>query len=157
MSENDYIWGVTKLRKEIYVLVRAGYPVSRICVFEDRYPFRLQTDIKAEEFKYSYDIVSSEKDNCLYASDRDEKCVWKITRQTDDQHNIIKWLTTDYTPFTLSVSRDGELLMINRSSHSLMIYGSDAELIRLISLTIKYPLHAIETSIGNFIILDRQV
>src|SRR6218665_4166369 len=113
-------------------------------------------NIEIEDMKYLYDIGSSEKENCLYVSDYVDKCVWKITIETVDQHKIIKWLTIDYEPRTLSVSRDGELLMINHSSHSLMIYGSDAELIRSIPLTkdIKHPQHAVETSIGNFIIID---
>jgi len=159
MSESDeLIRGVAKLRSEIYVLFRTGYSVSnvfRIRVFEDQYPFRLQTEINTEIID-SYAIVSSEKENCLYVSDCIQNCVWKITRETDDQNKIIKWLATDYRPGYMSLSRDGELLVINKSSHSLVIYGSDAEFIRSIPLRrdIEDPLHAVETSIGNFIIID---
>src|SRR6218665_3225006 len=135
MPENERTWGVTKLRNEIYILLEARDGVlSRIRVFDDRYPFRLQTEIKAEEIQDPRDIASSEKENCLYVSDYNEKCVWKITRETDDTHKIIKWLKTDYWPYSMSVSRDGELLIINQLSHHLMIYGSDAELIRSIPL-----------------------
>ena len=131
MPENEKLWGVTKLRNEIYILLKArdGVP-SRIRGFNDRYPFRLQTEIKAEEINGQSDIGSSENENCLYLSDNDERCIWKIIRETDDKHKIIKWLIIDYKPWHLSVSRDDELLMINYSTHSLMIYGSDAELIR---------------------------
>src|SRR6218665_2720817 len=147
--------GITKLRNEIYVFCHLD---RLIRVYEDRYPFRLKKDMEIE-IKFPFYIVSSEKENCLYVSDNAENCVWKITRQTDDQHKIIKWLTTHYAPWTLSVPRDGELLIINRSSHSLMIYGSDAELIRSIPLTrdINYPYLAVETSIENFIIIDRHL
>src|SRR6218665_2221731 len=107
--------GITKLRNEIYVLSHLD---DLICVYEDRYPFRLKKDMEIEETKLPCCIVSSEKENCLYVNDIDRNCVWKITRETDDQHKIIKWLTTDYAPWTLSVLRDGELLMINRLSHS---------------------------------------
>src|SRR6218665_2443642 len=101
MSENQEIWGVTKLRNEIYILSEARDGVlSRIRVFNDRYPFRLQREIKAEEISISTDIGSSEKENCLYVSDHKEECVWKITRETDDTHKIIKWLTTYYKPRT---------------------------------------------------------
>src|SRR6218665_2219657 len=113
MSEIQGTRGVSKLRNEIYVVFRTG-GVSRIRVFEDRYPFRLQTDINTEEIKYPIDIISSKRENWLYVSDREDKCVWKITRETDDQHKIIKWLITNYIymPYTMSVSRDDELLMI---------------------------------------------
>src|SRR6218665_1311378 len=135
MPENERTWGVTKLRNEIYILLEERDGVlSRIRVFDDRYPFRLQTEIKAEEINGPSDIGSSEKENCLYVSDFAEKCVWKITRETDDTHKIIKWLTIDYSPRAMSVTRNGELLMINRETHHLMIYGSDAELIRSIPL-----------------------
>ena len=149
--------GLTKLRNEIYVLCHRDDLINLIRVYEDRYPFRLKKDMEIEEFKFSFHIVSSENENCLYVSDYKENCVWKIIRETDDQHKIIKWGTTDCNSWTLSVLRDGELLMINRSSHSLMIYGPDAELIRSIPLTrdINKPYHAVETSIGNFIIIDR--
>ena len=158
-SENEETWGVTKLRNEVYVLFHTFNPdrnVSRIRVFQDRYPFRLQTDIKADDIKRPIDIGSSEEENCLYVIDDDENCVWKITKEADDQHKLIKWLTIDYKSYTLSVSRDGELLMINHSSHRLMIYRSDAQLVRSIPLTadIKNPWHAVEKSIGNFIVSD---
>src|SRR6218665_2218040 len=74
--------------------------LTRIRAFEDRYPFRLQTEIKAEEIKLSVDIKSKEKESCLYVSDSKERCVWRITRETDDTQKIIKWLTTDYNPGT---------------------------------------------------------
>src|SRR6218665_327395 len=91
--------GITKLRNEIYVLC---YQEHLIRVYEDRYPFRLKKDMEIEEIKFPFYIVSSEKENCLYVNDYRWKCVWKITRQTDDQHKIIKWLTTDYEPWSLS-------------------------------------------------------
>src|SRR6218665_1672578 len=113
--------GITKLRNEIYVLCHRYHLIR---VYEDRYPFRLKKDMEIEEIKFPLYIVSSEKENCLYVSGYKGNCVWKITRETDDQHKIIKWETADCNQLTLSVPRDGELLVMNRSSHSLMIYGS---------------------------------
>jgi len=155
-SGND-VRGVTKLQNEIYVLF-LSYPTSNpnvIFVFEDRNPFRLQKKIKITEIKYLWDMVSSEKENCLYVTDYDKKCIWKITRETDDQHKISKWLTTDYDPWTLSVFSDDQLLVVDALSSILMIYGSDAELIRSIQLPgyIIDPCHAVETSNGNLFIL----
>src|SRR6218665_1702767 len=69
--------GITKLRNEIYVL---SITHNLISVYEDRYPFRLKKNMKIEETKFPICIVSSEKENCLYVSDYDEQCVWKITR-----------------------------------------------------------------------------
>ena len=160
MPENEhYFFGVTKLRNEIYVLCRSPSPaLNEIRVFEDRTPFRLQKEIEIKEILLPWDIVSNEKKKCLYVSDFGQKCVSKITRETNDQHKIIKWLTTDYKPRTLSVSSDGQLLMVNDSSHCLMIYGPDAEFIQSILFPshIIYPRHAVETSIGNFVIIHNE-
>src|SRR6218665_1946292 len=94
MPENKRVRGVTKLRNEIYVLFRYKFQIRG---FDDRYPFRHQTEIKAEEIKHPIDIGSTVKENCLCVSDFIEKCVWKITRETDDTHKTIKWLTIDYS------------------------------------------------------------
>jgi len=154
--------GVTKLRNEIYVLCESNSSsalnVCVIRVFQDRTPFHLQKEIEIKGIQIAGDIGSSEKENCLYISDLRDYCVWKITRETGNHHKSICWLTTDYEPRTLSVSSDGQLLMFNDSSHSLMIYGPDAELIRSVSLAvdITYPHHAVETSIGNFILIHAE-
>lgn len=163
LQVNEDLYGVTKLRNEIHVLCRSysssPYELSSfqnvIRVYEDRNPFRLQKRMEITEFDSPVDIASSEKDNCLYVSDSEAYCVWKIAREAaGDQHTIIKWLTTDYQPSTLSVSGDGQLLILDDSSSILNTYGSDAERIRSIQLPreIENPLNAVETSIGNFII-----
>src|SRR6218665_3482899 len=85
IRQNKYVHALTKLRNEIYVLCRSfSSAPSVIRVLQDRYPFRLQREIKVEEIRYPTDIGSSEKKNCLYVSDRGEKGVWKITREPDD-------------------------------------------------------------------------
>jgi len=147
---------LTKLRGEIYVLCRSRSSHHAIRVFKDRSPFHFQVEIAIKEIKYPWDVESSEKDNCLYICE--VNCVWKITRETGDQHKIMKWLTTDYEPSTLSMSIDGQLLMVRHTPPCLMIYGSDAELVHSIPLAqdIKYPHHAVETSIGNFIIIHNE-
>ena len=101
-------------------------------------------------------MVSSEKENCLYISERMEQCIWKYNIE---QRKTTKWLTTDYRPTTLSVSCDGQLLVINETSSILMIYGSEADILSSIQLQsdIQNPRHAIITSIGNFVILHQCV
>src|SRR6218665_2045075 len=119
----QYVFGVTKLLNEIHILCKShtfSGPIV-IRVFQDRNLFRLLREIEVNEIKSPRDIGSSEKEKCLYISDRAEKCVWKSTRENANQHKIIKWLTTDYEPGTLSVSNDGQLLMVNYLVHSLMI------------------------------------
>lgn len=159
IGRNDFVFGVTKLRNEIYVLSQERSSASHlnvglICVFEDRDPFNLQREIKITEISHPNDIGVSEKENCLYVCDSQEICVWRITREADGEHKIINWLTIDYQPYALSVSNDGQLLIVNNSPSILMIYGSDAQRNEFIKLPrdIK-PRHAVKTSTGNFVIL----
>ena len=155
VGRNETVCGVTKLRAEIYVLCQPFPSVIR--VFEGRRPFRLQEEIDIKDIEDQKDLQSSEKDNCLYVSAQREKCVWKITRQTDYQHNVFRWLTIDYAPHTLSVSSSGHLLLVTAWSSVLNIYGSEAELLQSIQLPrdIEDSIHAVETSMGNFIILHQ--
>src|SRR6218665_1426547 len=154
MRKNEFAHAVTKLRNQIYVLCR-----SVIHVFEDRNTFCLQKEIDITKVRFPVDMDSSEKNGCLYVSDDAETltCVWKVTRDTDDAQTVIKWLETDFPARALSVSSGDQLLIVNGPASSLMIYGSEAELIRSINLPreIAKPIHAVETSIGNLMILYR--
>jgi len=175
----EHVQGVAKLGNEIYVLSEepdsglyerdvsspthhASLPPPVMFVFEDQNPYRFQTKFemteinrleKADHFYLNY-IESNEKENCIYVvSCYEANCIWKITRETGDQHRIIKWLTTDFNPRNLSVTNDGHLLLIYESV--LMIYGPDTKLIRTIDLPkeIENVCLAVKTPIGNFIII----
>src|SRR6218665_911738 len=158
LGQYDDIIGITKLRNEIYIMVQRSYSASAVelSVFEDRIPFRLKKKMEMNQFKDPVDMESCEEESCLYVNDCDGSCVWKISIETEKQHKPTKWLSFDYLPLSISVTCDGELLIINSSSSSLMIYGSDAGLLRSIKLPtyIKNPDHAVETSIGNFVIIN---
>ena len=158
VGRDEHVIGVTKLRNEIYVLC-LSYPVSVIRVFDDRNSLSHEGNIDLRYIQFAFDIGSSKKDNCLYVSDFDEKCVWKITREAENKYKITIWLTIDYKPMTLSVNSDGQLMLIKVPSSILMIYGSEAELLHSIQLNsgIEVPRHALETSAGNFIILHQCV
>ena len=145
------------MRNDIYILCQSLISQSsyEIRVFEDGLPSCAGKEIEIKRIISPFDIGSSEKEQCLYVSDHDEKCVWKINRDINISRKIIKWLKIDYQPRKLSMTSDDQLLMINESTSSLMLYGSDAELILSVQLPqdIKHPDHAVETSIGNFIVL----
>lgn len=160
VGRDEFIYGVTKLRNEIYVLCRTVSAETHVIrVFEDRNPFLHRQKIEIKEIEFPWDIGSSDKENCLYVSDSDKECFWKITRVTDDDHRIITRLRIYDAPFALSVTRDGRLLVVNSRASILMIYGSDAKNVQSIRLPkdIDNPRHAVETSIGNFIIIHERM
>jgi len=158
IGRNESVQGVTILGSNIYILCQSKHFDLRnvIRVFEDRNLFRLQKKIDIREIKYPADILSSKKnENCLYVLDHLEKCFWKIVREENDEYKISKWLTTDYLPVSLSMMKNGQILLVKALSSSLIILGTEADLLETIQLPedIKNPLHAVKTSIGNFVIL----
>lgn len=157
---NEAVFGVVKLRFKIYVLCKLPFPYFSyvIRVFNDVTSFCLQTNIEIKMIHAAADMESSEKDKCLYVSDLVEKCVWKIDRELDDQYKSVKWLTLDDNEsFSMSVSSDGHLHLLKALSCILTTYGSAAELLCSIKLLsgIQNPRRAMETAIGNFIILHQ--
>src|SRR6218665_1782051 len=109
-------------------MVRRFSPTSatELSVFEDRIPFRLKNKMEMNQFEIPIEMESCEKESCIYVRDYSGKCVWKISIETEKKHESIKWLPFDFMPRSMSVSSDGELLIANKSSSILMIYGSDA-------------------------------
>lgn len=140
--------GITKLSNIIYVLFKP----TIIQLFTDENPFILQSEINIAEIEDPYDILSSEKEQCLYISDYGYKCVWKM--MTTD-HRVIKWLEGIEDVSTLSISNDG-LVLISRCIEpcSLETYSPDASLVHRIILPDNYInlMRAVMTSKGTFVI-----
>ena len=151
------------LRQEICVLCRTFHSSSpAIFVFQNRNPFRLNAKIDIGLVRAPEDIGSSQEDNCFVVIDSEEKCVWKIARQTGDYHKFLYLQSSHlfHYPSTLSVSCDGqELLILTR--HSLAIYRAvglevvDQEPLHVVQLPSDFedPLHAVEASSGHFVVL----
>jgi len=154
------VTGITKLRNEIYIMVcRSGVnSAMELSVFEDRIPFRLQKQMEMNQTGLLEEMESCEKESCLFVCGWTGQCVWKISIETEKLHKPIKWMTLDYVPYCMTVTSDGELLIVNQPSSILRIYGSDATLLRSIQFPayIKNPYNAVKTSIGNFLIFNQE-
>lgn len=152
--EGDHIVGVAKLLDKILVISRS--PQTVITVFKDQNPFCLQKIMALREILCPEDIASSEQQQCVYISDKDSYCIWKITSKPNDDYEVTKWCSAS-SPFTMSVSSSGHLVMVRNDNIRpvLEIYDSDAILLHSIDLPtgIQNPRHAVETSTGNFITL----
>lgn len=150
MNSASWVNGVTYSENKIYTLLQA--PKS-LRVYEAREPFALQKIINIDEVQNPEDLAYSTTSNCLYITDEDDECIWKIDLRND---RVTKWLFPMSEPFTLSMSTEGYVLILkgNIISWHLEIYGSDAVLQRRIQLPneIREPQHAIQTPTGDFII-----
>lgn len=155
--------GVTKLRNKIYVLCRADSKTSSssVSIFDDQFPFELQGNVKFQEIAIPLDINSNQKENCLYVLDQREKCIWKIMADDGGHgHKIIRWMNfeKDFEVYSISVSSDGQLLMVSRFPFTrLIIYSADGKLSTPIKLhrEIIEPRHAVMTSSGSLVIFHQ--
>lgn len=178
----EKVEGVTKLRNEIFVISSlfkhqkefyySTCPGSELKVFEGKEHFLLLRKFKLTDIHLPINIVSSEHENALYIlgcitpcryGRRDQyRCAWRIDQNEEIKSNAIIWLEFkhDFIPNSISMSKRGHLLMASsKPSPSLRIYGSDSQLQHFIFLheRIKYPLHAVDSSTGNFIISHKLV
>lgn len=143
----DYIYGVTTLRDNVYVLCQSP---SSLAVFRGQSPFDLLETVDIAVIRKPEDIGASQRDVCLYISDSGGKCIWKKTR---DQPMM--WLSNVDWPFTLSVSGEGQVLIARKGQPSVMeLYGHDSVLVQCISMPtdIIDPLHCVQTTTGNLIV-----
>lgn len=99
--------GITNVEDKIYVL--ADTP-DIIKVYEDRNDFRFIEDIALNETGFLYDIVYNNNSKCVYISDRATKCIWAMT--TTPEHRLTKWLTNVNGPYSLSMTNDGQLMIV---------------------------------------------
>src|SRR6218665_351884 len=79
--------GMATLRNELYIICRSFF-CSVILVMDLRIPNSYRNLIRIKEIKFPTDMVSSEKENCLYISERIERCIWKLEL---DQNTFTKW------------------------------------------------------------------
>ena len=142
---------MTRLKDYIFILC---VQTKSIRVYEDTTPFDLLMLIATEEMKSPRHLVSSATSECLYVSDYDSSCIWKIALE---DHKVTKWMCSRDRPMGISVSNDGQVIAVHSNETSMRrfigIYGTDAGLIRRIDLSNENyePMKAILKPNGQFI------
>ena len=124
VNKDERVKAVTMLRQEICVLCFNRYSSPHaIRVFQNRNPYQLSEKIEISLVKDLIDMGSSSEENCFFVLDPEDKCVWRIARQTGDYHKFLHLQFTHFFrwPLTLSVSSDGQELLIP-TLRSLEIY-----------------------------------
>lgn len=156
LNISGYPSRMTKVEESIFALSYG--PPTTFEVFEDRMDFRFIREIRLYEVGNPGDIVYSNESKCVYISDYEMQCIWRMT--TTGEHRLTKWLTNVTNPNTLWLSNEGNLLVLKDDEpfSQLYTYSLSANLIGSLELPqeIKKPRHVVQTLDGNFIILHRQ-
>lgn len=125
-----------------------------ILAFDVEFPFGLQKGIPLPQVARPRDLAACETHNCLYGVDDRSKCIWKI-RPTSPDVTVNLWLTGIDSPFKISVTKDGCVLIPRDDKPRVLdLMGSDARLEKSITLpdVIKHVQHAIQSPSETFFI-----
>lgn len=147
----------------IFVISRS---TRSIFVYEGREPFDLVKEIPVPQVKSPWDVVGSPRSNSLYISDQENSCIWSLSLEkvakegwfsgTSYEHPLTLWLTGITEPYTLSMSRDGGVLLLRGGgSPRLEKYLPSAAILeRSVDLPpeAEDPRHLLETSAGTYVV-----
>ena len=136
---SDEIRGVAMLEDSIYVLKRRS-----ITVYDSKNPYaKKYRKVVGNDF---WDIAANISDLCLYVTDKHRECVWSVGIDLRRK----KWLDGIGSPYTLSIAKDGAVLILNNKDQSLDIYNKDGlhllPKIRFSSKRILHLKHAVKLS-----------
>lgn len=142
----SWVEGAAVLDDKLYLACRGS---GTLVVHSVQKPHSRQYSIQIPGMTGPIDIVACNTHRCLYVSDLGGACVWQVKAD----HKSYKWLSNATWPYTLSVTRDGFVLMTRRPSN-LDIFGPGANLIHSIRLpdVVLDPGHAIETLEGTYLV-----
>jgi len=143
------VWGVTQLRDVVYVVCGVSSSIVRFNATKHQ---RL-TDINVKGLREPWDIVACEQTSQLYISDRDSKCIWRVSA---DGADIKRWWSKSesdtFKPLTLSVTSTRLLVMSSIANQLMQLDAVGNELRRVQLPDYMKPRHAVESPTGTFIV-----
>lgn len=152
LNVSDNVWSVTVLNDLICILCRG--PTS-IRFYRNDPPYIAQNEMKPSSIVNPWDLKASDSSKCLYITDRDVACVWKVTQ---NERTVTKWLVGVSDPYRISVCARGQVMIAKWGSpasiDTLDANGHLSEHLRL-PVKILEPRDALELSNGNIIVSHR--
>lgn len=143
------VCSVTTLPGKIFVLCQNP---TEVLVFENKEYSKHSKRIPVKEISNPVDTVACHQAGCLYITDVTSLSVWKV--MTNDG-KVTQWLQNVDLPYTLSLTLNGEVVMVRRGqSSTLEVHSPDGKKLHDIKLPqkISLPNHAVETSAGTFFV-----
>ena len=126
------------------------FPNSRAIRVYNNEPFVFQRTITVKGMKRPYDIVAG--DNVLYVSERGDKSVHRIQLP---EETVSNW-SVDGTRLTLSISKNGNVIVASRYPAKIFEYSSDGKLVREIVVDLIGLRHAIQLEGDKFLVGHKQ-
>lgn len=141
------VTGVTILNQKLYFVCAW---TNTIFVHNADHPFSRYETILVKDMKCPNDLVSCPENDCIYITDSDHGCVWRIS----DAGKSERWVGKAGQPWTISARRGRVLLPADGKPPQLNIYGPGGGILSRIRLpsAIESVQHAIELRNGHFIV-----
>ena len=143
---------VTSVDDELFVLLnRASDQVDVYSINDCRLLRRLS--LPGLKRYGNNDLTSCVRHRCLYASDRDNKCVHRYHMAS----SAISKLSVPGLPYRLSVTPSANLLVACRRPDKLVELNADSgQCVREITLQsdFEYPRHAVQLTTGQYVVCD---
>ena len=167
MLETDGRWvsGVAQLYDFVFAVLHSA---PFIVVYVTRPAYRRINDVAIEGLKTPWDLTASPTTGHLYIADGSGHCLWRVKVDRPppladrDIHHVdvdfVKWTEDVGSPLSLSVTRRGEVVVVDGVSAELSVYAGDGEtgvriaVIQLKDKGIMAPWHAVQTSADTFIV-----
>lgn len=146
------------LLKNYIVTVCPKKYIGSVRVYDIKAPLDLLMLMTLDEINDPRNFVPSVTSECLYVTDFNSSCIWKITIE---DLQLTKWLCNLKRPMGVTVTTDGQVVVAQYDPMSdkqfLDIYGSDAVLVHRLYLSNDFckPGEAILTPDGQFITIYR--
>jgi len=146
LSEGGLVAGVTLLAGEIYLL--RWKERDQVEVY-DVITYRLQRCLTVPVTGEFTDMTSCEHNRCMYIGNLIADCVHRL----DVQGAVTEWAVND-SPVGLSVNAAHNVLVTCPRVRKIKEFSSHGDLLRELTLPddVIYPLHAIQTRSGQFIV-----
>jgi len=153
INSDGMVCAMTVLGGQLFVVC---YKQSKVDVYnrhDNRYV--LFRHIQVADMKNPLDLVSCERNQCLYVSDMTLALIHKINVQND---SCSKWKVNG-RPRGLSVTRSSNVLVTLWDVNRIEEYTTDGSLIRQINLdvSIDHPWHCIELPTGQHVVCHQGV
>ena len=145
------VMGVTQLHDVVYIVCWNYFTIIR---FRATTHQRL-TDINVKNLSQPWDIAACEETSQLYVADTE--CIWRVST---DGADIKRWLpkspSDTFRPCTLSVTST-RLLVTSLDDELIQFDAVGNELRRVRLPGFMFPLHAVESPTGTFIVSCRNI
>src|SRR6218665_1040932 len=105
-----------------------------LLVYSSSSPFQKEKEVRVNGMKHPYNIAAFAKENCLFISDGkvvSSQCIWIVT---DGEEVFCKKLVENIGCYNMSVTHDGELLIVSNENNCIHLYNSDGRCFRCVKL-----------------------